>query len=41
VKEKGAQGFFAKDVERALGKLAPMPVAAGGSATCCGPGCGS
>jgi len=40
VKERGAQGFFAKDVERALGQLAPA-AAAGGSATCCGPGCGS
>ena len=41
VKEKGAMGFFAKDVERALGKLAPTPVAAGGSGSCCAPGCGS
>jgi AhpD family alkylhydroperoxidase len=43
VKEKGAQGFFAKDVERALarlGRVAPAPVAAGGSGSCCGPGCG-
>jgi AhpD family alkylhydroperoxidase len=40
VKEKGAMGFFARDVERALGKLAPAPVAAGGPASCCGPGCG-
>ena len=40
VKEKGAMGFFARDVERALGKLAPAPVAAGGSGSCCGPGCG-
>jgi len=39
VKEKGAMGFFAKDVERALGKLAPAASAAGGSASCCGPGC--
>ena len=41
VKEKGAMGFFAKDVERALGKLAPATAAAAGSASCCGPGCGS
>jgi len=40
VKEKGAMGFFAKDVERALGKLTPAPVIAGGSGSCCGPGCG-
>ena len=40
VKERGAKGFFAKDVERALGKLAPTPAAAGGSGSCCGPGCG-
>jgi AhpD family alkylhydroperoxidase len=44
VKEKGAMGFFAKDVERALarlGRVAPTPVAAGGSGSCCAPGCGS
>ena len=40
VKERGALGFFAKDVERVLGKLAPAPAAAGGSASCCAPGCG-
>lgn len=43
VKEKGAMGFFARDVERALarlGRVAATPVAAGGSASCCGPGCG-
>jgi len=41
VKEKGAMGFFAKDVERALGKLAPTAAAASsGSASCCAPGCG-
>jgi len=40
VKEKGAMGFFARDVERALGKLAATPAVAGGSASCCGPGCG-
>jgi len=44
VKEKGAQGFFAKDVERALarlGRVAPAAAAASsGSASCCGPGCG-
>ena len=41
VKEKGAMGFFARDVGRALGKLAPTPVAAGASgSSCCGPGCG-
>ena len=40
VKEKGAMGFFARDVERALGKLAPTPVAAGGAGSCCGPACG-
>jgi alkylhydroperoxidase/carboxymuconolactone decarboxylase family protein YurZ len=49
VKEKGAMGFFARDVERALGKLAPAAAAAGGSGptgrptfgpSCCGPGCG-
>lgn len=41
VKEKGAQGFFARDVERALGKLAPTAAVASGPASCCGPGCGS
>ena len=42
VKEKGAMGFFARDVERALGKLAPATAAAApsGPASCCGPGCG-
>ena len=41
VKEKGAQGFFVRDIERALGKLAPAAAAASsGSASCCGPGCG-
>ena len=40
VKEKGAQGFFARDVERALGKLAPAAAVASGPASCCGPGCG-
>ena len=43
VKEKGAMGFFAKDVERALarlGRVAATPVAAGGSGSCCAPGCG-
>jgi AhpD family alkylhydroperoxidase len=41
VKEKGAMGFFARDVERALGKLAPTVAAASsGPASCCGPGCG-
>ena len=40
VKEKGAMGFFAKDVERALGKLASTAAPAGGSASCCAPGCG-
>ena len=42
VKEKGAMGFFARDVERALarlGRVAPTPVAAGDSASCCGPVC--
>ena len=39
VKERGAAGFFAKDVERALGKLAPtVAETAGGSASCCAPG---
>ena len=43
VKERGAMGFFAKDVERALarlGRVAPTPAAAGGSASCCATGCG-
>ncbi len=49
VKERGAQGFFAKDVERALGKLAPAAAAAGDSGptrrptfgpSCCPQGCG-
>jgi len=41
VKERGAMGFFAKDVERALGKLPATAAAApGGSASCCAPGCG-
>ena len=39
VKEKGAQGFFVRDVEGVLG--APAAAAASsGSASCCGPGCG-
>ena len=41
VKEKGAQGFFAKDVERALGRLAPTAAAAGGPASCCASNCGA
>ena len=40
VKERGAQGFFAKEVERALGQLAPA-AAPSDSASCCGPACGS
>lgn len=41
VKEKGAMGFFAKDVERALGKLPVTATAApSGPASCCAPGCG-
>ena len=44
VKEEGAQGFFARDVERALarlGRVAPAAAAvSSGSASCCGPGCG-
>lgn len=40
VKERGALGFFAKDVERALGAPTPAPAVAGGSTPCCGPGCG-
>jgi AhpD family alkylhydroperoxidase len=43
VKEKGAMGFFAKDVERALARLrqvTPTPAATGGSASCCATGCG-
>jgi len=39
VKERAAD-FLRNDVERALGKLAPTPAAAGGSASCCGPACG-
>jgi AhpD family alkylhydroperoxidase len=42
VKEKGAMGFFARDVERALARLgsaAPTPAAASGGCGC-GPGCG-
>jgi alkylhydroperoxidase/carboxymuconolactone decarboxylase family protein YurZ len=41
VKEKGAMAFFARDVERVLGKLAPTAAAVGGSTSCCAPGCGS
>ena len=41
VKERGAMGSFARDVERALGKLpATAAAAAPGSASCCAPGCG-
>ncbi len=41
VKEKGAMGFFAKDVERALARLGPAaPTPAGGSSSCCATGCG-
>jgi len=43
VKEKGAMGFFAKDVERALARLGRVdsaPTAAGGSTSCCATGCG-
>jgi alkylhydroperoxidase/carboxymuconolactone decarboxylase family protein YurZ len=39
VKERAAD-FLRGDVERALGKLAPTTAAAGGSASCCAPGCG-
>ena len=47
--QERAIDFFAKDVERALGKLAPTAAAAGGSGptgrptfgpSCCAPGCG-
>jgi AhpD family alkylhydroperoxidase len=41
VKEKGAQGFFARDVERALGKLAPVPAAPSGPTSCCAWDCGA
>jgi len=41
VKEKGAMGFFARDVERALGKLAPAPAAPSGPASCCASDCGA
>jgi AhpD family alkylhydroperoxidase len=41
VKEKGAMGFFAKDVERALARLgSAAPTPAGGSSSCCATGCG-
>ena len=40
VKERGAMGFFAKDVERALGKLPATAAAAAGSASCCASDCG-
>jgi alkylhydroperoxidase/carboxymuconolactone decarboxylase family protein YurZ len=42
VKEKGAMGFFARDVERALvrlGRMAPTAAVASGPTSCCGPGC--
>ena len=41
VKEKGAQGFFARDVERALGKLAPSATTPSAPASCCASDCGA
>ena len=41
VKEKGAMGFFARDVERALGKLAPVPATPSAPASCCASDCGA
>jgi len=39
VKERAAD-FLRSDIERALGKLAPIAAATAGPASCCGPACG-